>query len=329
MQFEPRKFDVLGVGSSIVDVLSFVDEKFLSANNVKKGIMTLIDEATAENLYHAAAPAGTLVSGGSAANTVAGVASMGGHAAFIGRIKDDALGKIFDDGLNTIGVNFTARPAKTGKATARSFIFVTPDADRTMLTYLGACTEFNSDDINEELIKTSKIVYIEGYLWDTEGAIAAIRKTIALAKKHGTKVSFSLSDPFCVGRHRAEFLELLKDIDVLFCNEDEAKSLFETTQLGEAIEKISELCDVVSITTGAKGSIVIYDNSVKNISAEKIEKLVDTTGAGDLYASGFLYGLVSGHSYEACAALGNKAAAHIIQQLGARPAKPLKNLLAA
>lgn len=328
MKFEDRKFDVLGVGSAIVDVLGFVDEGFLQKNQVSKGIMTLIDEQTAERLYNATGQT-TQVSGGSAANTVAGVASLGGKAAFIGRVKDDELGKVFTHDLNGVGVNFNSVPAKSGKATARSFIFVTPDADRTMMTYLGACTEFNQSDINEELIKNSKIVYIEGYLWDTEGAIAAIRKTIELAKKYNTKVSFSLSDPFCVGRHRAEFQELLKNIDILFCNEDEAKSLYETEELGEAIEKIADVCDVASITCGAKGSVVIYDNTVLNVAGEKAAKLVDTTGAGDLYAGGFLYAVTNGKGFEEAGRLGNKAAAEIIQQLGARPLKPLNKLLAA
>ncbi len=328
MNTNSKPYDILAIGSAIVDILSFVEPKFLADNNITKGIMTLIDEENAERIY-AATGQSVEVSGGSAANTGAGVASMGGSAAFIGRIKNDELGKIFNHDLNAVGVKYTPRAAASGKATARSFIFVTPDADRTMMTYLGACTEFNESDIDEELIKGAKVIYIEGYLWDTDGAIAAIRKAITLAKKYDTKVSFSLSDPFCVGRHRAEFLELLKSIDVLFCNEEEAKSLFETTDLGEAIEKISELCDIVSITTGAKGAIVIYDNKVKNIPAAKVDKLVDTTGAGDLYASGFLYGYTSGKNLEECAELGNKAAAMIIQQLGARPATPLKNLLAA
>lgn len=328
MQFEQKKYDVLAIGSSIVDILSFSEEKFLNENQITKGIMTLIDEKDADRIYSVTGSS-VEVSGGSAANTAAGVASMGGTAAFIGRIKDDELGKIFNHDLNAVGVKYQPKPAKSGKATARSFIFVTPDADRTMLTYLGACTEFNESDLDEELIKNSKVVYVEGYLWDTDGAKAAIRKAFTIAKANGVKTSFSLSDPFCVGRHRAEFLDLLKEIDILFCNEEEVKSLFETNDLGEAIEKISELCDVTSITTGPKGSVVVYDSTVKNVAAGNIEKLVDTTGAGDLYAAGFLYGVTSGKTLEESGELGNKAAAAIIQQLGARAEKPLKNLLAA
>lgn len=323
-----KLYDVLALGSSIVDVLSFTDPEFLKNNSIEKGIMTLIDEEAADRIYAATGTA-VEVSGGSAANTATGVASLGGTAAFIGRIKDDELGKIFNHDLNAVGVKYTPRPAKDGKATARSFIFVTPDADRTMLTYLGACTEFNESDIDENLIKAAKVIYIEGYLWDTDGAIAAIRKAISIAKANGTKVSFSLSDPVCVGRHRDEFLKLVKDVDILFCNEDEAKSLFDTNELGAAIEKLSEICELTSITIGKKGSVVIYDNTVKNIAAESIDKLVDTTGAGDLYAAGFLRGITSGKSPEESAKLGNKAAAAIIQQLGARPAKPLKNFNAA
>ena len=328
MSQNQKTYDVVAIGSSIVDVLSFTDEKFLNDNFITKGIMTLIEEADAERIYSVTGTA-VEVSGGSAANTAAGIASLGGRAACIGRVKDDQLGKIFTHDLNAVGVKFKPNAAKSGKATARSFIFVTPDAERTMLTYLGACTEFSENDLNEDMIKAAKIIYIEGYLWDTESAIAAIRKSIKIAKENGVKTSFSLSDPFCVGRHRAEFLKLLKEIDILFCNEEEAKSLFETNDLGEAIEKISELCDITSITTGAKGSIVVYDSTVKNVAADKIDKLVDTTGAGDLYAAGFLYGLANDRPLEECARLGNACAAAIIQQLGARAARPLKNMLVA
>jgi sugar/nucleoside kinase (ribokinase family) len=323
-----KKFDVLGVGNAIVDVLGFVDDKFLSDNSIQKGMMSLIDEATAEKLYNNMGQA-TEVSGGCAGNTVAGIVSLGGHAAYIGRVKKDSLGDIFTHDMNGVGVSFNSQKATSGKATARSFIFVTPDAERSMMTYLGACTEFDESYVDEDLICDSKVVYIEGYLWDEPKAKAAIRKVLELAKKHGTKVSFTLSDPFCVERHREEFLFLLSSIDILFCNEHEAKALFKNENIHECVARLTEKCEVVAVTRGAHGSIVSSGDFMSEVAPSWVEKPMDSTGAGDLFAAGFLYGYTQGKQLAECGRIGSIAAAEIIKQLGARPMKPLKQALAA
>lgn len=323
-----KKYQVLGIGNSIVDVLGFVNEDFLETHNLNKAAMTLINESQAEILYKDLGQT-TEVSGGSAANTVAGIASLGGSAAFIGRVRDDELGKIFKHDLNAVGVDYDSAFATEGKTTARCLVMVTPDAERTMATFLGACTELDESDIDEELIKNSEVIYIEGYLWDEPNAKAAISKAIKIAKENGVKTAFTCSDPFCVSRHKDEFLELLKDIDILFANEEEAKMLFDVENVADAAKKAKTLGSLVALTKGAEGSVIINEGELTEVAASAINELVDTTGAGDLYAAGFLHALTSGKSLAECGQLGGFAAGNIIQQLGARPLKPLKDSLAA
>ena len=322
------QYDVLGVGNAIVDVLSFVDDSFITQNNIPKGVMQLIDEPTAESLYQKMGQA-TEVSGGCAANTVAGITSLGGKTAYIGKVKNDGLGKIFTHDLNGVGVTFRSKPAEGGKSTARSFIFVTPDAERSMNTYLGACTEFDESLIDEELIKNSKVTYIEGYLWDSEESKTAIRKVLQLARAAGNKTSFTLSDPFCVERHREEFLFLLPQINILFCNEHEAKALLRNEDIRECAHKLAEKCEIAVITRGSHGSLICSGDFMAEVAPHHIDKAVDTTGAGDLYAAGFLFGYTQGKNLADCGRIGSLAAAEIIKQLGARPLRPLKQSLAA
>ena len=323
MEFEARKFDVLGIGSAIVDILCFVSEDFLAAQGIDKGVMTLVDEAAAAKIYKAMSQT-TEISGGSVANSVAGLAQLGGKAAFTGLTKADDFGRIFNHDLNAAGVHYSTKAAAKGKATATSMIMVTPDAERTMATYLGACTEFSESEIDAGLIKNSKIILIEGYLWDMPKAIQGIKKAIEIAKAAGTKIAFSLSDPFCVGLHRAEFLELLDDVDILFCNEDEAKSLLEKNDVRECVKLLAGKCEVVNVTRGKHGALVASGDFVGDVPAKLLAKPVDTTGAGDLYAAGFLYGLTQGKKLADCGRLGCDAAGEIIMQLGARLIKPVK-----
>lgn len=324
-----NKFDVIGIGNAIVDVLSFTDDALLALNNLPKGGMTLIDEERAHVIYHQLGQT-TECSGGSAANTLAGLASLGANTAFVGKVKNDQLGTIFSHDMRAAGVSFTSAPATHGAATAHCMICVTPDAQRTMATYLGACGQVNEDDIEEQLISRANILYIEGYLWDNEDAKAAIRKAIAITKKHGGKVAFTLSDAFCVHRHRDEFAMLLDNgsIDILFANEIEILAQFNVANVEGAIEHLQKLDVLAAITLSEKGSMVVSKNSVEKVAAERIDQLVDTTGAGDLFASGFLFGISRGYSLENCAKLGNQCAAHIIQQLGARSQKKLELLVA-
>jgi sugar/nucleoside kinase (ribokinase family) len=265
--------------------------------------------------------------GGSAANTIAGIASLGGMPAFIGKVKQDVLGEIFRYDMRKIGVHFDTPAESKGKATACCYIFVTPDAQRTMNTYLGACSELDETDINDALIAHSKITYIEGYLWDLPNAKDAIRKALKIAKLKNRKIAFSLSDVFCVERHREEFLQLLPQIDILFANEHEVISLMRAGAFAEAREKIRGKCPIIALTRGEKGSVVIAGKDTITIPAEKKLKVVDTTGAGDLYASGFLYGHTQGWGVKECASLGTKCASFIIQQIGARPASSLNSLI--
>ena len=317
-----KKYDVLGIGNSIVDILSFVEDDFLARHGFRKGVMTLVDDEKAAAIYDDLGQT-TEISGGSAANTCAGIAALGGKAAFIGRVHDDELGKIFSHDLNSVGVDFSSPLATDGKTTARCLVMVTPDADRSMATYLGACTELDDNYIDESLIADAKIVYIEGYLWDEEQAINAIKKAISLAKENGAEVAFTLSDPFCVSRHQKEFLELLPQIDILFCNEEEANAMFNVDRFDKAIPRFTETTKLTAMTRGEHGSVVISADGVESVAASEIGELVDTTGAGDLYAAGFLHSYAQGKPLAECAAQGSEAAGKIIQQLGARLMKPL------
>jgi sugar/nucleoside kinase (ribokinase family) len=321
-------FDVLGIGNAIVDILSFAEDKFLEENKLVKGSMTLVGEEQAASLYKKLGQT-TECSGGSVANSLAGLASLGAKTAFIGKVKNDQLGAIFTHDLHAAGVYFDSKPAENGAATAHCMICVTPDAQRTMVTYLGACSLVSELDNDEALVARSNILYIEGYLWDTEDAKAAIRSSIALAKQYRKKVAFTLSDTFCVHRHRDEFLELINgSIDILFANEAEIKALAQTDDFDEAVSFIRGKVEIAAITRSEKGSIAVTEATIETAPVAKINNVVDTTGAGDLYASGFLFGLSRGWDLLKCAQLGNKCAGEIITQLGARSQKPLHALVA-
>jgi sugar/nucleoside kinase (ribokinase family) len=323
---EPE-IDVVAIGNAIVDVLSQADDGFLETHGLAKGVMTLIDASGAEGLYAAMGP-GVEMSGGSAANTVAGLASFGGSAGFIGKVRDDQLGAVFSHDIRSLGVSFTTAPATEGAATARCLILVTPDAQRTLNTYLGACTVLGPDDIDPETISAAKVIYLEGYLWDPPGAKQAFRKAMDIARKAGRKVALSLSDPFCVDRYREEFHALVTDgVDLLFANEAELISLYEAESFDEALQQIRGHCEVAALTRGDKGSVVVSGDEVHVIDAEPVARLVDTTGAGDLYAAGFLFGYTQGEDLARCGRLGGLAASEVISHFGARPETPLKALL--
>lgn len=321
-------FDVAGIGNAIVDVLSFTDEAFLARNDLAKGSMMLVDEARSAALYAQTGTA-TECSGGSVANSLAGLASLGAKTAFIGKVRNDQLGAIFTHDMRSVGVHFNSLPALDGPATASCLVYVTSDAQRTMATYIGACNKVSEADIDADIIAHSGVTYIEGYLWDTENAKAAIRKAMQIARNAGHKIAFTLSDTFCIDRHRAEFLHMIKnDIDILFANESEVKSLYQTDSFDKAIAELRGACPVAAVTRGELGSVVLTADGKQDVPTQALSGIVDTTGAGDLYASGFLYGLTHRSRLTDCARLGNRCAGEIILQLGARSQKPLQPLVA-
>jgi sugar/nucleoside kinase (ribokinase family) len=320
-------YDVIGIGNAIVDVLAFCEDTFLEEHDLPKGAMMLIDEERAEYLYQFMAQAAEC-SGGSAANTLAGLAMLGATPAFVGKVKQDQLGEIFTHDLRSIGVQFNTTPALSGKATARSFIFVTPDGQRTMNTFLGACADVTPEDVNDAVIAKAKLLYVEGYLWDAPHAKEAILKAIHGARAKERKVAISLSDVFCVDRHRPEFLDLIQNhVDVVFGNENEIKSLMQTADFDSALKAATGLCPLMVLTRSEKGCYVVEPDAHTFVASQKVEEVMDTTGAGDLFASGFLYGYVNGWDHQRSARLGHRCAAHIIQQIGARPMKPLSEML--
>lgn len=322
------RYHVAGIGNAIVDVLVHADDALLEALKLSKGIMTLIDTAEAERIYEQLPP-GIECSGGSAANTIVGVASLGGRAAYMGKVKGDQLGQVFGHDIRKAGVAFPTAAAVDGPATARCFVLVTPDAQRTMLTYLGACVELTPDDVDEAVIVASDVTYLEGYLYDPPLAKRAFLKAADTAHKAGRLVSLSLSDPFCVDRHRAAFLDLVSNhVDILFANEAEITSLYQTTDFDDAIRQVRGHCRVAAITRGPKGSVVVTEDDVHVIAAEAGITVVDTTGAGDLYAAGFLFGFTQGRDLATSAMLGGVAAGEVISHVGARPERPL-SLVAA
>ncbi len=325
----PQKYHVAGLGNAIVDIIAPVEDAFLLAHKIAKGAMMLVDEFRAGTLLEGIKDARE-TSGGSAGNTMAGLASLGGKGLFIGKVKDDRLGLGFATELQSIGCDFRTAMAKNGPSTAYCAIAVTPDGQRSMSTYLGACRELRSEDIDLDAIAASRFIYIEGYLWDAEESKAAIRKAIAAAKKAGAKVAMTLSDAFCVGRFREEFLKLMEsDIDVLFANEDEAKSLFETDDFDTALQKARAWKGLMAITRSAKGCVIAdASGEVHVLDAERIAKVVDTTGAGDQFAAGFLFGLSRDKSLRDCGRLGAIAAAEVISHFGARPETSLSTLAA-
>lgn len=320
-------YDVLGIGNAIVDILARTDDDFLVAQKLAKGSMRLIDEAEAERLYALMGPTEE-ISGGSGANTIAGLASLGGVGAFIGKVKRDHLGRRFQHDIRAVGVTFTTEPADTGPATARSFILVAPDGERTMNTYLGACQALDAVDVDPALVEAAKITYLEGYLWDPPPAKAAFRKASAIARAKGRRVALTLSDAFCVERYRDEFTALLRsgEVDTLFANEAELKSLYMTADFDTALSALRADAKLAAVTRSEKGSVVIGDGETIEVPAFPVEDVVDTTGAGDLFAAGFLYGLARDLGHRCSAELGALAASEVISHIGARPVKGLKGL---
>jgi len=321
------QYDVVGIGNAIVDVIARADDAFLAAKKLAKGAMTLIDEGQADALYQAMGP-GTESSGGSAANTMAGVASLGGKGAFFGKVKNDQLGQVFAHDIRAIGVSFESKPATSGPATARCLIFVTPDAQRTMNTYLGACVNLGPEDVDEAVVKNARVTYLEGYLWDPPRAKEAFVKAAKVAHAAGRKVSLSLSDAFCVDRHRAEFRDLVAGhVDILFANESEIKSLYEVESFDAALQAVRGSCEIACLTRSEKGSVIVAGEEVHVIDAERVGALTDTTGAGDLYASGFLFGWSHGYGLARAGRMASLAAAEAVSHVGARPQTSLKALV--
>jgi len=324
---ETARLDVLGIGNAIVDVLSATDDETLVAHDLPKGGMTLIDAERADALYNQMGP-GVEVSGGSCANTMAGIASLGGRAAYIGKVRNDELGRIFTHDIRAAGVEYGTPAALDGPGTARSLIMVTPDAQRTMSTYLGASVELGPEDVAPDLVASASVTYLEGYLWDPPQAKEAFRVAMGVAHGAGRRVAFTLSDPFCVERHREEFRELVDDqVDVLFANQNEIEALYETADVEGAVAAVRGRCEIAVITRSELGSLVVTADDVHEVPAVPIERVVDTTGAGDLYAAGFLFGLTTGRALPECARLGAIAAAEVISHYGARPEARLSTLV--
>ena len=326
------KYGVVAVGNALVDVISQVDESFIAEqqkeHGMEKGAMTLIDELRAVDLY-TQMPKGTETSGGSAANTMAGFASFGGKGAFIGKVADDELGKTYKSDITSLGLSFETAPLALGSHTGRCMILVTPDADRTMNTFLGASVELSPVDIDADVIASAQITYLEGYLFDRDQAKAAFIRAGELAHENGHKLALTLSDPFCVDRHRHDFLQLVENhVDILFANEDEIKSLFLQDNFDDAISAISDHVEIAAVTRGDKGAVIIANGEKIEVAAQPVENVVDTTGAGDQFAAGFLYGLTEGKSLEECGKLGVIAAAEVISHIGPRPHVKLASLAA-
>ena len=323
------KFDVLTVGNAIVDIIARAEEDFLVKENITKAAMNLIDADRAEHLYSVMGPA-IETSGGSAGNTAAGIASFGGKAAYFGKVADDYLGGVFTHDIRAIGVDFDVKPLNGTPPTARSMIFVTPDGERTMNTYLGACVELRPEDVDADVVAASQVTYFEGYLWDPPLAKDAIRLAAQIAHDNQRRVALTLSDSFCVDRYRSEFLDLMRTgtVDIIFANEAELKSLYETADFSTAINALKEDISLAAVTRSEAGSIVVTPDETVEVRARPIERLEDTTGAGDLYAAGFLYGLTQSRSLADCARIGGLAAAEVIQHIGPRPQVSLKDLLA-
>ena len=325
----PPHIDILALGNAIVDVLSHVDDTVIDGLPVNKGAMTLIGAVEAQEMYSVLGP-GVECSGGSAANTVVGAAMLGARTAFIGRVKDDQLGGIFAHDIRAAGVRFDTAAAPDGPETAVCLVMVTPDAHRTMCTHLGASIELGPDDVDEVLVRDSAVLYLEGYLWDPPAAREAMRKAIRIARDEGRAVALSLSDPFCVDRHRVDFLDLVdNDVDILFANEDELTSLYDTNDLDKAFNEVVPLVKVAACTRGEHGAVIVGDGETHVIPAEPAVQVVDTTGAGDLFAAGFLAGWTQGRNLHDCGRMGAVAAAEVISHLGARPEADLRALVTA
>jgi sugar/nucleoside kinase (ribokinase family) len=327
MAGSPR-YDVVAMGNALVDVIAQVGDEFVGEHGLVKGTMALIDGAQAEAFY-AQMPPAIEMSGGSAGNMIAGVASLGWKAAYIGKVADDQLGRVFRHDIAAVGVDFTVPPATNGAGTGRCLIVVTPDAQRTMQTFLGAGSSLAPGDVDPVLIADAQVVYMEGYLWDPPGAKEAFLKAAAVAHEAGRKVSLTLSDQFCVDRFRREFQNLVANhVDILFANETEITSLYQVATFDEALQAVKGHCEVAALTRSEKGAVILAGGEVHVIDAEPAE-VIDTTGAGDLYAAGFLYGYTHGHDIRTCGRMGAICAAEVISHYGARPEVPLAPLVAA
>ncbi len=319
------KYQVLSMGNAIVDIIARVDDTFLERHERIKGSMMLVDAETSAKIYTDMPPA-IERSGGSAGNTAAGIASFGGTSAYVGKVHDDQLGSVFSHDIKAVGVDFQTEPSTEGAPTATSMILVTPDAQRTMNTFLGACVELTPDDVVEADVAAADVIYVEGYLWDTPSMKAAVLKGYEYAANNNTSISLSLSDSFCVDRFRDEFIDLVESkVDVLFANEDEIKALYQVDTFEEAVKRLQGHVKVAALTRGEKGSVIVTADEIISVAAEETV-VEDTTGAGDLYAAGFLYGYTSGKSLEMCAKLGGLAAAEVISHIGARPDVQLADL---
>jgi sugar/nucleoside kinase (ribokinase family) len=320
--------DVVGIGNAIVDVIAHADEAFLEREALVKGTMALIDADRAEALYRMMGPA-IEASGGSTANTMAGIASLGGNGAYIGKVRDDLLGEVFRHDLTAQGVRFNTPAATGGPATARCLILVTSDGQRTLNTYLGACVALGPDDIDPDIVGAAQVTYLEGYLFDPPLAQQAFCKAAAIAHAAGRKVALSLSDPFCVERHRAAFRDLVDGhVDILFANEAEICSLYQTADFAAAAAAVRGHVAIAALTRSARGSVILADGEEHHVSAAPVARVVDSTGAGDLYAAGFLYGLTRGQPLPICGETGSLCAAEIISHIGARPERNLSQLVA-
>jgi sugar/nucleoside kinase (ribokinase family) len=332
----PDSLDLLVLGNAIVDLIARADEDFLAAQGVPKGAMQLIDEARAEALYDAMGPA-TVVSGGSGANTAVGAALLGAKTGFIGKVRNDELGGLYAHDLKATGVRFPVAAATDGPATARCFILVTPDGERTMNTYLGACQNLSPADVDEATVRNARVTYLEGYLWDPPAAKDAFRKAVQIAHAAGNAVALTLSDAFCVGRYRDEFLGLIRDgsVDILFANIGELQSLYETDDAEVALKALRDERDARGkhllglVTRSAEGALVVKGGEIRAVEASPVREVVDTTGAGDLFAAGFLAGHARGLDNATSARLGALAAAEVIQHIGARPQHDLVALAKA
>jgi sugar/nucleoside kinase (ribokinase family) len=323
----PPKFAVVGIGNALVDVIAHASEDFLASHGLNKGSMTLVETERAVELY---AALGTAVemSGGSAANTMVGVASLGGTACYIGKVNHDDLGDVFGHDMRAVGVPFRGGGVNHGTPTGRCIIVVTPDAERTMNTYLGVSSSLDIGDLDVDAIAAGAVLYMEGYLFDRDDAKAAFRHAAKIAHDNGRQVSLTLSDSFCVDRHRDDFRSLVQDrVDILFGNADEIRSLYEVDDLATALAMVSRECGLAAITTGADGCVIVTADEQIKVPAQPVERVLDTTGAGDLFAAGFLFGLTSGLPLAECGAIGSIAAAEVISHVGPRPLVDLRTLL--
>ncbi len=323
------KYDVLAIGNAIVDIIGRCNDAFLMKHGASKGGMRLVDAETVKSIYADMGP-GIEISGGSAANTMVGVASFGGRSTFIGKVADDEFGRIFAHDIKAAGVSFKTPPAKGGVPTARSLVLVTADGERTMNTFLGVSPELGDGEVDIAEVQAAKIVYLEGYLFDRPEAKAAFRRAADAAKAAGRQVALTLSDAFCVDRHRAEFLDLIKGpVDIMFANESELKSLYKAQTFEDAARLVKAQTKIAVLTRGAKGSVILSGDKAVTVAPETVKQVVDTTGAGDLYAAGFLYGHAVGKPLDVCGRLGSIAAAEIISHIGARPVTSLAKLAKA